>query len=103
MKMEPIRKVLMTPILLFGCERSLLIFIEGALFYSFVQGVTRGSSLIEYGLTALLAIAMPVVVIFLRDLAKFDPQFTKIYRRSIQYPKIIRATETPFAERRFKK
>ena len=100
MRREPIRKVLMSPILLAGCESTLLILGEGALMYTMVQGFLRGSSLIQHLLTALLAIAMPVLLVGLRDLAKIDPLYSRIYVRSRRYPKIIRATETPFANYR---
>ena len=62
-----------------------------------------GSSLWEYFLVALLVMAMPMVLVGLRSLAEIDPQYTEIYLQSRKYPKIIRAVDTPFAERRFRK
>lgn len=96
---EPIRKSLTKPILFYGCERGLFIFLIGSLCYLILMGLGRISSFIECVLMILLVVAIPATVIGLRALAKMDPQYLAIYLRSNRYPKKIRATSTPFCER----
>lgn len=98
MNSEPIRKVLMTPILMYGCERSLLMFSLGGLLYAMLIGMGRVSSLLDYIVLVMLALFIPLTVIGLRALAKIDPQFSQIYMRSRRYPRIIKASSGAFSE-----
>jgi type IV secretory pathway TrbD component len=98
MNSEPIRKVLMTPILMYGCERALLLFSLGGLFYAMLTGIGRASSFLDYAVLFILALCVPLTVIGLRALAKIDPQFSRIYMRSRRYPRIIKASSGVFSE-----
>lgn len=95
---EPLRKSLMQPILLLGCEKNLFLFLIPSLSYGILLGFGRLTSFLGYLIMAVLILSIPVAIYGLRTLAKVDNQFFAVYRKNFNYPRVIRASVSPWVK-----